>query len=820
MIKFKDYIEPSYAPLIQNGSAQNASVKSPLEPELIFALFGLWKLLLELHLLAIEPPKWVWNTRIGVTMIIMKEEYSLISLLSHILKVMKMFNQIPETPENPQMLFRRIFPNFFTFYSYSYKYFNTLKFISELSERPIISLPIGLDAYLNTYMPDYYQDISKLSIFFHYTNEIMGIKVPISAKDKMTSDTDKANEEKKTTQSKSLVFVSRQNAATEQLKKFSTNNSKKEDSSLDFLYENGNIFPTEMLKKNVSNIKTSAYMKPADNTIKPKVQIPKELPPERPLKSENDLIKSIDMLGLDDETTNTKLNSSPHKMGFGTFDNASKVQYSSNNTQLLNQSNVRPQFKAEEIPPTSYSCYIPENNESPILKQNMVNFSPQKIQQYTPQVAPPLMPQLRPQVQPQVTVQSMPPLAPQIRLTVPPATMPQLAPQIRPTVPSQAMPQLAPQIRPIVRPTTMPQLAPQIRPIMPSQTIPQMRPNLTSNTIAQPNSQIRSQLPQELTQTSGKMELQIAAPTMVQFPPQIRPNNTPQVRPQYGQMIQQNPMDQSNKPLANVINEEINKFRSSFFIDISEIKITERIGSGASADVYKAFYRGTEIAVKVLRNLNENDTEKINELRRELNALLILRHPNLVLFMGTTISSNGSIGLVSEFCSGGNLFNLLHESPVVLNWKQRGKIALDIAKGMNSLHSYKPPILHRDLKSLNLLLVEPVTSQYDPILVKITDLGLARFQSNDQYMTGMAGTFHWMAPEVLGGMPYTIKADVYSYAIVLWEIITRKKPYEGMDPRKIMNLVLNLKQRPDQTCIPSDCPPLVFFVLISSCGIL
>jgi serine/threonine protein kinase len=182
--------------------------------------------------------------------------------------------------------------------------------------------------------------------------------------------------------------------------------------------------------------------------------------------------------------------------------------------------------------------------------------------------------------------------------------------------------------------------------------------------------------------------------------------------------------------------------------------------------------------------------------------------------MGATISPKGSIGLVTEFCGGGNLFNLLHESNVPLSWKQRCKMALDVAKGMNSLHSYKPPILHRDLKSLNLLLVESVKGPYDPVLVKITDLGLARFQSSNQYMTGMAGTFHWMAPEVLAGKPYTIKADIYSYAIVLWEIITRRKPYEDMDPRRIMHLVLNLNQRPEQTSIPFDCPPLVLLTFL------
>jgi serine/threonine protein kinase len=77
-------------------------------------------------------------------------------------------------------------------------------------------------------------------------------------------------------------------------------------------------------------------------------------------------------------------------------------------------------------------------------------------------------------------------------------------------------------------------------------------------------------------------------------------------------------------------------------------------------------------------------------------------------------------------------------------------MCLDIAKGMHFMHSLKPPLMHRDLKSLNLLLSEEVLGPKDYINVKVTDYGLSRTLDEEGGMlTGQAGTFHWMAPEVL-----------------------------------------------------------------------
>jgi serine/threonine protein kinase len=116
---------------------------------------------------------------------------------------------------------------------------------------------------------------------------------------------------------------------------------------------------------------------------------------------------------------------------------------------------------------------------------------------------------------------------------------------------------------------------------------------------------------------------------------------------------------------------------------------------------------------------------------------------------------------------------------------------------MAYLHSGSPPVLHRDLKSANILLDESYTA-------KVCDFGLSRLKSQDRSMTGNCGTVQWMAPEVLANQSYNEKADVFSYGIICWELLTRQCPYEGMSAIQCAMAVLNRNQRPE---IPRWCPP-------------
>ena len=120
---------------------------------------------------------------------------------------------------------------------------------------------------------------------------------------------------------------------------------------------------------------------------------------------------------------------------------------------------------------------------------------------------------------------------------------------------------------------------------------------------------------------------------------------------------------------------------------------------------------------------------------------------------------------------------------------------MEIAQGINYLHSFNPPILHRDLKSLNILL----DKNY---VIKIADFGWARLRNNQ--MTKMRGTFQWMAPEVISKENYTEKADVYSFGIILWEFWSKDPPYKGVKAKEVANNVKNNpKYRP---IIPNNCP--------------
>jgi serine/threonine protein kinase len=146
-----------------------------------------------------------------------------------------------------------------------------------------------------------------------------------------------------------------------------------------------------------------------------------------------------------------------------------------------------------------------------------------------------------------------------------------------------------------------------------------------------------------------------------------------------------------------------------------------------------------------------------------------MRHPNICMFMGAC-TKTPHIAIVLEYCSKGSLWSLIQNREINLTWDDRRRLGLDVAKGMNYLHSFSTPVLHRDLKSLNVLID-------DGYRAKLADFGWTRLRADK--MTGKIGTYQWMAPEVIANQAYTEKADVFSFGIILWELASREPPYRS-----------------------------------------
>jgi len=238
----------------------------------------------------------------------------------------------------------------------------------------------------------------------------------------------------------------------------------------------------------------------------------------------------------------------------------------------------------------------------------------------------------------------------------------------------------------------------------------------------------------------------------------------------------------------------------------------------------------------------EMDKSLMEEFSSEINMLSGMRHPNICLYMGACISSISSIkqprAIVTELAVHGSLWDALRRSlhspyqcadglhhaphwPPELHegkfapvpprgtwpWMLVKKVASGAARGMTYLHEGQPPVLHRDLKSANILLDESYTA-------KVADFGLSRLKATHQtIMTGNCGTVQWMAPEVLSNELYAEPSDVYSFGIILWELLTCECPYEGMNSIPCAMAVLNEGRRP---AVPAWCPRSLA-ALIQSC---
>lgn len=242
--------------------------------------------------------------------------------------------------------------------------------------------------------------------------------------------------------------------------------------------------------------------------------------------------------------------------------------------------------------------------------------------------------------------------------------------------------------------------------------------------------------------------------------------------------------------------------KPDFEIDFNELTIEKRIGEGGFGIIYRARWRESTIAVKVQKpDLMREET--IKDFLNESSAMESVRHPNICMFLGAC-TKLPNLAIVQEYCSRETLWKILQNKEISLTWEDKRRIALEIARGMNYLHTFPIPVLHRDLKSLNILMDEG----FRP---KIADFGWTRKMS--EKMTGKIGTYQWMAPEVIKSQKYTEKADVFSFAIILWEIASREPPYRNITGAQVSLDVVNNDLRPT---IPKNTPES-FARIMKSC---
>lgn len=247
-------------------------------------------------------------------------------------------------------------------------------------------------------------------------------------------------------------------------------------------------------------------------------------------------------------------------------------------------------------------------------------------------------------------------------------------------------------------------------------------------------------------------------------------------------------------------------------IDFLELLLEEVIGAGGFGKVYKGVWREEEVAVKAARQDPDEDISATAEsVRQEARLFWMLRHPNIISLRGVCLKEP-NLCLVMEYARGGALNRALAGKKVpprvLVNW------AVQIATGMDYLHNQAfVPIIHRDLKSSNILILEPVArDDLSGKTLKITDFGLAREWHQTTKMSA-AGTYAWMAPEVIKLSLFSKSSDVWSFGVLLWELLTGEVPYREIDALAVAyGVAMNKLTLP----IPSTCPE-PFAQLLAEC---
>jgi len=248
-------------------------------------------------------------------------------------------------------------------------------------------------------------------------------------------------------------------------------------------------------------------------------------------------------------------------------------------------------------------------------------------------------------------------------------------------------------------------------------------------------------------------------------------------------------------------------YYSGFVIRWSDLILKEKVGIGAFGSVFHGELNKTDVAVKQL--LKEDITqEDIDDFLLEAETMKALpMHPNVILFRGITIPPD-PLSIVTDFCEGGSLINYLIRNSVI-PIQTKLQFIKDIVRGMLHLHHgiKGKEVIHRDLAARNILLREGRAI--------ITDFGMSRIKEeteDSKNTTQDVGPLKWMSPEAFLEKKYSTKSDVFSFGVVIYEIIAQREPWEGLDPIQASHRV----SKGERLKLPNgcQCPVLISSLMI------
>ncbi|RLN59734.1 hypothetical protein BBJ29_003544 [Phytophthora kernoviae] len=244
-------------------------------------------------------------------------------------------------------------------------------------------------------------------------------------------------------------------------------------------------------------------------------------------------------------------------------------------------------------------------------------------------------------------------------------------------------------------------------------------------------------------------------------------------------------------------------------VPANDVQIERSIAKGGFGIVFLAQYQGRSVVVKKILPDKAADDRCLSAFIDEIKLSSTLSHAKIVRFIGVSWSMLSDMAVIMEYMPNGDLDMLLKQQhdrqemyPKEFDWYQnssvlpaKAAIALDVLEAIVYLHSFPSPIIHRDLKSKNVLL----SPSYE---AKLSDFGVSREWQVDTTMTAGIGTMAWIAPEVLRGERYTEMADMYSFGVILSELATCIKPFEGVTNALIV-LKVTSEEKPD---LGMNCP--------------